>query len=240
VGYYAQNQAENLPMKSTLLECMEANCPWEMRTKVRNILGSFMFSGGDVDKKVSVLSGGERARLAMACMLLHPINLLILDEPTNHLDMLSKDILKRAVQDYDGTLIVVSHDRDFLTGLTNRVLEFRDTKLYEYLGDIQYFLEKRKVQDMREVGKRAVEVAAQKAAKVSISEDEKRNIERKIANAERKMEQLDKEVKDIEKEMGKSGFYESKNAAATLEKYNKKKTELKAAEAEWESAADMM
>jgi ATP-binding cassette, subfamily F, member 3 len=240
VGYYAQNQAENLPMKSTLLECMEANCPWEMRTKVRNILGSFMFSGSDVDKKVSVLSGGERARLAMACMLLHPINLLILDEPTNHLDMLSKDILKRAVQEYDGTLIVVSHDRDFLTGLTNRVLEFRDTKLYEYLGDIQYFLEKRKVQDMREVGKRAVEVAAQKAAKASISEDEKRNIERKIANAERKMEQLDKEVKDIEKEMGKDGFYESKNAAATLEKYNKKKAELKAAEAEWEAAAEMM
>ena len=114
IGYYAQNQSESLHTDLTLLQTMEMNSPPEMRTKLRAILGAFMFSGEDVDKKVSVLSGGERARLALACLLLRPFNLLVLDEPTNHLDMLSKEVLKQALENYDGTLIVVSHDRDFL------------------------------------------------------------------------------------------------------------------------------
>jgi ATP-binding cassette, subfamily F, member 3 len=237
IGYYAQNQAENLPMNKTLLECMEENSPWEMRTSLRSILGAFMFSGDDVGKKVSVLSGGERARLAMACLLLHPINLLILDEPTNHLDIASKEVLKKALNAYDGTMIVVSHDRDFLEGLTNRTLEFRNGKLNEYLGDVQYFLERRKLEDMRELGKRA-EVA--KAQKTVLSEDEKRNAERKIKNAENRMTQLEKECKNIEIEMGKPGFYDSKNAAQTLAKYTAKKAELQAAEAEWEAAVELV
>ena len=122
-----------------------------MRTKLRNILGAFMFSGEDVDKKVSVLSGGERARLAMASLLLKPFNLLVLDEPTNHLDIISKEVLKQALQDYDGTLIVVSHDRDFLADLTNRTIEFRDHKLHHHIGDVNAFLEKRQLDNMREV-----------------------------------------------------------------------------------------
>jgi ATP-binding cassette, subfamily F, member 3 len=111
-------------------------------------LGAFLFSGSDAEKKVSVLSGGERARLALACLLLNPFNLLVLDEPTNHLDMLSKDVLKKALLEYDGTLIVVSHDREFLQGLTEKTLEFRDRKLFEYLGDVNFFLEKRDLQKM--------------------------------------------------------------------------------------------
>lgn len=248
IGYYAQNQAENLPMNKTLLECMEMNCPWEMRTQLRNILGSFLFSGDDVDKKVSVLSGGERARLAMACLLLHPINLLILDEPTNHLDIRSKEILKKAVTDFDGTLIVVSHDRDFLTGLTDRTLEFRDKKLHEYMGDVQYFLGKRKMDDMREVGRKMLVTNAEKAEKMAekaaqkakLSEDERKNAERKAKNAENKVAQLEKELKQIEIEMGKDGFYESKNAAQTLAKYNTKKADITAAETEWEEAMALL
>ena len=134
LGYYAQNQSDTLDPKKTLLEIMEDHSPAEMRTRLRKILGSFMFGGEDVDKKVSVLSGGERARLALACMMLRPINLMVLDEPTNHLDMISKDVLKQAILDYKGTLIVVSHDRDFLKSLTNKTIEFRDKKLYEHLG----------------------------------------------------------------------------------------------------------
>ncbi|MEM9258703.1 MAG: ABC-F family ATP-binding cassette domain-containing protein, partial [Bacteroidota bacterium] len=126
VGYYAQNQSDSLDGKKTLLETMEEVSPPEMRTRLRGILGAFLFSGEDVEKKVSVLSGGERARLAMACMLLRPFSLLVLDEPTNHLDMVSKDMLKQAIMDYDGTLVVVSHDREFLAGLTDRTIEFRD------------------------------------------------------------------------------------------------------------------
>ena len=149
IGYYAQNQAENMSGSKTVLETMEDSSPPEMRTKIRSILGAFLFSGSDAEKKVSVLSGGERARLALACLLLNPFNLLVLDEPTNHLDMLSKDVLKKALLEYDGTLIVVSHDREFLQGLTEKTLEFRDRKLFEYLGDVNFFLEKRDLQNMR-------------------------------------------------------------------------------------------
>ena len=151
LGYYAQNQSESLHPKQTVLETMEAASPPELRTRLRGILGAFMFSGEDADKKVSVLSGGEKARLALACLLLKPINLLVLDEPTNHLDILTKEVLKKAVQEYDGSLIVVSHDRDFLKDLTTRTIEFRDKKLYEHIGDVNAFLEKRAMNNMREV-----------------------------------------------------------------------------------------
>jgi ATP-binding cassette subfamily F protein 3 len=131
---------------------MENESPPEMRTKLRNILGSLMFTGEDVDKKISVLSGGERGRLALALLLLHPINLLVLDEPTNHLDLKAKEVLKKAIMEYDGTLLVISHDRSFLENLTEKTIEFRDNSLSkEYLGDINYFLERRKMDTFREV-----------------------------------------------------------------------------------------
>ena len=134
---------------------MENNSPPEQRTKLRSILGSFMFKAEDVDKKVSVLSGGEKARLALAAMLLHPFNLLVLDEPTNHLDILSKDVLKKALMNYEGTLIVVSHDRDFLEKLTSTTFEFKDRNIHLHMGDINEFLEKRSVEDMRMLSKKS-------------------------------------------------------------------------------------
>ncbi len=165
LGYYAQNQSATLQPNLTLLQTMENASPPEMRTRLRKILGAFLFSGEDVDKKVSVLSGGERARLALACMLLKPFNLLVLDEPTNHLDIISKDVLKQSLMEYEGTLIVVSHDRDFLEGLTTRTIEFRDKKLYEHIGDVNAFLEKRKMDNMRQVELQKEKIQAEISAK---------------------------------------------------------------------------
>jgi ATP-binding cassette subfamily F protein 3 len=150
LGYYAQDQADKLDGDMTVFETIDDVATGEMRTRVRNLLGCFLFSGEDVDKKVKVLSGGEKSRLALAKLLLDPINLLVLDEPTNHLDLRSKAVLKEALQQYDGTLLVVSHDRDFLRGLTDRVYEFGDGKIKEFIGDIYDYLESKQVENMRE------------------------------------------------------------------------------------------
>ena len=237
LGYYAQNQAEKLPMNKTLLEIMEMNCPWEMRTQLRNILGSFMFGGSDVDKKASVLSGGERARLAMAVLLLNPINLLVLDEPTNHLDIRSKEVLKRSLMKYDGTLIVVSHDRDFLGGLTDRTIEFRDGQIYNHLGDVNAFLEKRKLEDMRTLSKRSSDNSKAKAAP---SVNEQNEIAKKVELAERKINLLEMDIKDLENKMSVTGFYESKHAEQIMQKYANKKNEHAAMMKEWEMAIEML
>jgi ATP-binding cassette subfamily F protein 3 len=237
VGYYAQNQSESLHSKLTLLETMEEASPPEMRTRLRSILGAFMFSGEDVEKKVSVLSGGERARLAMACLLLRPFNLLVLDEPTNHLDMISKDILKQAIQDYDGTLIVVSHDREFLAGLTNRTIEFRDRQLHDHIGDVNAFLEKRKLDDMR-----AVELSdksnhsGKKEAKPTLTYEERKQMLRDISNAEKKVERLEEEISKIEKLMADPSFYDKEDAVETTQKYDLKKKALEEAIEAWEDA----
>lgn len=151
IGYYAQNQDEVMDGNLTVYDTLDKIAVGDIRTRLRDILGAFLFRGEDIDKKVRVLSGGERARLAMAKMMLEPHNLLVMDEPTNHMDMRSKDILKNALQKYDGTLVLVSHDRDFLDGLVDKVYEFRDGGVKEYLGDIWYFLEKRKIENLREV-----------------------------------------------------------------------------------------
>lgn len=248
IGYYAQNQSDSLQPKQTLLKTMEDAAPPELRTKVRGILGAFMFSGEDVEKKVSVLSGGERARLAMACLLLKPINLLVLDEPTNHLDILSKEVLKKAVMEFDGTLIVVSHDRDFLKGLTTRTFEFRDKKLHEYLGDVNFFLEKRRLDDMRAVEmKSKLEANKSTAASGSASRGEelshedrkaKKKLERLVQNQERKVENLESDISKMEKEMGVEGFYQSEGAEAFLKKYNQKKKDLEEAMEAWEEATE--
>ncbi|MBI1192512.1 MAG: ATP-binding cassette domain-containing protein [Bacteroidetes bacterium] len=150
LGYYAQDQADKLNGEMTVFETIDDVATGDMRTRVRNLLGCFLFSGEDVDKKVKVLSGGEKSRLALAKLLLDPINLLVLDEPTNHLDLRSKAVLKEALQQYDGTLLVVSHDRDFLRGLTDRVYEFGDGQIKEFIGDIYDYLESKKVENMRE------------------------------------------------------------------------------------------
>ncbi len=151
IGYFAQNQAQLLNENKTVFETIDDIAIGDIRTKVKSILGAFMFGGEDSDKKVKVLSGGERSRLAMIKLLLEPVNLLILDEPTNHLDMRSKDILKDALREFDGTVIVVSHDRDFLTGLVDKVYEFGNKQVKEHLGGIQEFLERKKMQNLQEL-----------------------------------------------------------------------------------------
>jgi len=248
IAYYAQNQADALDSKATLLESMEDGCPEELRTKLRSILGSFLFSGEDAEKKVSVLSGGERARLALAKMLLRPANLLILDEPTNHLDIVSKDILKKALISYDGALIVVSHDRDFLQGLTERTIEFRDRQLYEYLGDVKYFLDKRQVDNFRDVslgkntnGNKPQAPAPQKVVTELTSEqkkerhNQKKQLQRDLHNAERKVEKIEKQIAEYELKMAASGFYESDKSAQVLKAYKKSQTDLEQAMQYWEN-----
>ena len=151
IGYFAQNQASLMDESLTVFQTIDDVTPLELKHKIKDMLGAFMFSGDDIDKKVKVLSGGERTRLAMIKLLLSPVNLLILDEPTNHLDLRTKDILKNALKEFDGTLIVVSHDRDFLTGLVHKVYEFGNKKVKEHLEDIQGFLRKKKMENLREI-----------------------------------------------------------------------------------------
>ncbi len=236
VGYYAQNQAETLDRKKTLLQTMEDHSPPEMRTKLRNILGAFLFSGEDAEKKVSVLSGGERARLALACMLLRPFNLLVLDEPTNHLDIISKEILKSALKKYDGTLILVSHDRHFLAGLTDKTIEFRDKQLFEYLGDVNYFLEKRELDSLRAVEQSAKKPKTQKPNKPlnSSHAPSHKTLTRKIESLERKISTLEKQIKQLENSMAEEGFYTKEDSGGVLEEYNAKKDELTSLYERWE------
>lgn len=237
IGYYAQNQSETLRSDLTLLETMENASPPEMRTKLRAILGAFLFSGEDVDKKVSVLSGGERARLALACMLLRPFNLLVLDEPTNHLDMLSKDVLKLALLQYDGSLIVVSHDREFLRSLTNRTIEFRDHHLFEHIGDVDAFLEKRALDNMRQVEMSAKATQSNgAAAKKELSYEDRKRLQRAVQNAEKRIEKLEEEIAAIEGQMADPVFYERSDAAKISDTYHQKKSELEEAIQEWEVA----
>lgn len=239
VGYYAQNQADALDPNMTVYETIERDCPWEMRTRLRAILGSFLFGGEDIDKKVSVLSGGERARLAMACMLLRPINLLILDEPTNHLDIISKDILKDAILKYDGTLIVVSHDRDFLTGLTDKTVEFSNQKIKTYLGDIQYFLEKRNFGDMRSVAigkndlKAATEAKNNTDKTVDANSEEQKKVQKNIQLSEKRIEKLESELKQTEEKMAST--VGTPEYDRVYENYLRLKNNLDEEMAKWES-----
>ncbi len=237
IGYYAQNQSDTLGNSLTVLETMEHASPPEMRTKLRHILGAFMFSGEDVEKKVTVLSGGERARLALACLLLKPFNLLVLDEPTNHLDMLSKDVLKQALLDYDGTLIVVSHDREFLRGLTNRTIEFRDRQLHEYIGDVDAFLQKRALDNMRQVELSSkLPAAAAPPPKRELSYEERKRLQRNVSQAEKRIEKLETEIARFEQLMAEAGFFERPDSEQHMKIYQQKKTELDEAMSEWEEA----
>ncbi|MGH1336488.1 MAG: ABC-F family ATP-binding cassette domain-containing protein [Aureispira sp.] len=246
VGYYAQNQAETLDPKLTVLETIDRVSPYDMRTKLRGILGSFLFSGEDVDKKVSVLSGGERARLALACMLLRPINLLVLDEPTNHLDIRSKEVLKDAIKRYDGTLIVVSHDRDFLEGLTDKVIEFNNKQLKLYLGDVKYFLKERALDTFREVslGKagKGQEVAAKVVEKKPKLEGKAyhqrlKQVTKDVQNAERKINRLEEDNKKLEKSMADMSIMGTPAYDELVLKYETNKTKLTETMEKWENAA---
>ena len=231
IAYFAQNQAEYLDGTKTVLDTMIDSANEKNRSKVRDILGSFLFQGEEVDKFVRVLSGGERNRLALAKMLLQPLNVLVMDEPTNHLDIKSKNVLKQALKNFDGTLVVVSHDRDFLQGLTNKVYEFKDQKIKEHLGDIDYYLNQRKVEDFRAIEKKEKTFIAKK--KKLINTDNNNSLKKKLNNIESKISRLEKEIKNIdnnllsdyEKTIAEDNFFPN---------YEKKKNELEDLMQKWE------
>ena len=204
IGYYAQNQDDLMNGDFTVFDTLDRVAVGDIRTRLRDILGAFLFRGEDIDKKVRVLSGGERARLAMARLMLEPYNLLVLDEPTNHMDMRSKDILKDAVRKYDGTVIVISHDREFLDGLVERVYEFRDGRVKEHLGGIYDFLRDRQIESMREIEQKAPVVTAEQKPKGPSGKaqyEQKREAEKQLRKAERDVEKAEQEIMALEKEI---------------------------------------
>ena len=217
IGYYAQNQEDILDKNDTVFGTLDRIAVGDIRTKLRDILAAFLFKGEDIDKKVAVLSGGERARLAMAKLILNPYNLLALDEPTNHMDIRSKDILKQALKSYDGTLIIVSHDRDFLDGLVDKLYEFRDGKVKEHLGSVSEFLEKRKIESLNELERhfRKEEPAASAPEKKAVAQQEyqsKKSVSREERRLRNRMSFLEKTIaetearmKDIEKILASPG-----------------------------------
>ncbi|WP_166963265.1 ABC-F family ATP-binding cassette domain-containing protein [Yeosuana marina] len=235
IGYFAQNQAEYLDGNKTVLNTMIDAANETNRSKVRDILGSFLFRGDEVDKYVRVLSGGERNRLALAKLLLQPLNVLIMDEPTNHLDIKSKNVLKEALIKFEGTLILVSHDRDFLQGLTNKVYEFKDHKIKEYLGDIDFYLEQRNVLNLREVEKRNVVKETPKENKQQSYEDQKKlkSLNNRLSNVEAKINQLEKEIKDIDLSL-EINYEEVTSKPNFFDDYQKKKADLQELMEKWE------
>ena len=235
IGYYAQNQQDMLDPEKTVFETLDDVAVGEMRVKVKSLLGAFLFSGETIDKKVKVLSGGEKARLSLAKMLLFPTNLLVLDEPTNHLDMLSKDILKSALLQFDGTLVVVSHDRDFLQGLTTKVYEFKKPHIKEYIGDIYDFLEAKRIKELDELNKK--QGARQESVSVSQNridyeakkkEDrEKKRVEKEIKMLEDKIDALEKELAHLDEIMANPSAYQDVQVNDDFYwAYGKKKEEL--------------
>ncbi|MEL0457327.1 ABC-F family ATP-binding cassette domain-containing protein [Flavobacteriaceae bacterium SZ-1-7] len=235
IGYFAQNQAEYLDGKKTVLDTMIDAANETNRSKVRDILGSFLFRGDEVEKYVSVLSGGERNRLALAKLMLQPFNVLIMDEPTNHLDIKSKNVLKEALKRFGGTLILVSHDRDFLQGLTNVVYEFKDHKLKEYLGDIDYYLEQRKVASLREVEKRTVQKEKPKEKKQQSYEDQKKlkSLNNKLSNVEARINELERDIKAIDLKL-EINYEEVTSKPNFFDDYQKKKADLQDCMQKWE------
>ncbi len=251
VGYYAQNQSELLDENKSIFEVVEDAADEHSRPRVRDMLGSFLFSGDTVQKKVKVLSGGERARVALCKLLLEPVNLLILDEPTNHLDMVSKDILKRALRNYDGTLIIVSHDRDFLEDLTEKVYEFKDKNIKEYLGDINDFLKEKKVQDFTQFElenkqKSKVKKSDDSANKQTFNERKQldkdiRKLSNKVGQFERAVERLEKELKELDEELANPERYkELSSQKGFFESYQDKQNELNENMSSWEESLERL
>ncbi len=249
-GYYAQNQDDLMDGEATVYDTLDKVAVGDIRTRLRDILAAFLFRGEDIDKKVKVLSGGEKARLAMARMMLEPHNLLVMDEPTNHMDMRSKDILKSALTKYDGTLVLVSHDREFLDGLVDKVYEFRDGRVYEYLGGIWYFLEKRKVDSMAEIerkgappearagsGEQARPAPSGKAGYEQKKETEKqvRRVRTAIEKCEAGIARLEQEIAGMDSRMANSAAHGiDLGDAAVFEEYNTLKRQLEVQMHEWE------
>ena len=250
IGYFAQNQEDILDKNLTVMETLENVATGDIRTKLRDILAAFLFKGDDIDKKVAVLSGGERARLGMAGLMLQPYNLLALDEPTNHMDIRSKDILKQALKQYDGTLVVVSHDRDFLDGLVDKMYEFRDGRVKEHLGSIEDFLTERKIENLQELERRfqpadskrvalAVETESQKAynARKAVSREE-RKIRNRVNFLENEIDRLEKEMKKIEEVLASPG--PDDDIMELTRSYLEHKRDLDARTEEWAELSEQL
>ena len=231
IGYFAQNQAEYLDGSKTVLQTMIDSANETNRSKVRDVLGSFLFKGDDVEKYVRVLSGGERNRLALAKLLLQPFNVLVMDEPTNHLDIKSKSVLKQALVKFDGTLILVSHDRDFLQNLTNKVYEFKSQKIKEYLGDIDYYLNQRKIEDFREIEKKDKVISLKKNKNINNSKD--RELKKRISNIESKISKLENEISVIDKDL-ENDYQKTISRNNFFSNYEKKKSDLDLLMKKWE------
>ena len=251
IGYYAQNQEDILDKKDTVYETLDKIAVGDIRTKLRDILAAFLFKGEDIDKKVAVLSGGERARLAMAKLMLNPYNLLALDEPTNHMDIRSKDILKQALKAYDGTLIVVSHDRDFLDGLVDKLYEFRDGKVKEHLGTVAEFLERRKIENLNELERhfkpaQAKTEAEQEKKTVSQQEyqakkfvsKEERRIRNRISFLEKSIAEVEAKMKEIETRLASPGPQD--DIMDLTREYLEDKRKLDSMTEEWVAAGESL
>ena len=240
IGYFAQNQAEYLDGSKTVEDTMIDAADEKTRPRVRDILGSFLFRGEEVDKYVRVLSGGERNRLALAKLMLQPFNVLVMDEPTNHLDIKSKNVLKDSLKQFEGTLIVVSHDRDFLQGLTDRVYEFKDHRIREYLGDIDYYLEQREVANLREVEKRDVvkKEARVKSTKKSYEDQKKlKSLNNRLSKVESNINKIEREIKELDVALA-TNYDETVADPAFFDNYNGKKKKLDGFMEDWEKITE--
>ncbi len=242
IGYFAQNQADLLNGELSVLETIDLVAVGDVRTKIRDILGAFMFSGEEVDKKVRVLSGGERTRLAMVKLMLEPVNFLVMDEPTNHLDMRSKEILKQALNEFTGTVLLVSHDREFLDGLVSCVYEFKDKKIIQHLGGIYDFIEKKKIDSLKELERKTQNnnqsaVANKNKSTNEISFEEQKEINKQIKRTEKQVEELEKSIADLETEIQQidEKLTKPENADGKLfDDYEKIKHKLEQTMYEWE------
>lgn len=251
VGYYAQNQSDTLDLNKTVFETIDDEAVGEIRKSVRALLGSFLFSGDDVDKKVKVLSGGEKARLAFCKLLLQPYNFLVLDEPTNHLDLASKEVLKQALQKYDGTMLVVSHDRDFLSGLTNIVYEIKPDRLKIWPGDVMDFLKEKKAETIASFErakvekKREEEVVKSKPNENSVpeltreqqkeAEKQLKKVQNQLQKIEASISQKEAELKSMEEELSKLDYTNTQQSQSVLQKYETLKQQVETLYSEWEA-----
>jgi len=250
VGYYAQNQSDTLDGNKTVFETIDDEAVGDIRKGIRNLLGAFLFGGDDIDKKVKVLSGGEKARLALCKLLLQPYNFLVMDEPTNHLDLASKEVLKQALQRYDGTLLVVSHDRDFLNGLTSTVFEIQPNRLRLWEGDVLDFLKEKKAESIRLFEKaKPAEIPQQKKIEVekmteNVSsnpkdvEKQKKKLQSQLQKFEKEIEQLEAEISEMDAIIANLDYSKQEEATETLNKYNALKSKLDEVMSGWEQAGN--
>ena len=248
MGYYAQNQAEFLNENLTVLETIENAANEDVSGRVRTVLGSFLFSNDDVSKKIKVLSGGERARVALCKLLLEPCNLLVMDEPTNHLDITSKELLKKALKNYDGSLIVVSHDREFLQGLTQKVYEFKSHNIKEYIGDIDTFLSEKDLESFKELEisqNKQKDIKQDKSERqISYSEQKKqkkklKSLKNRISKLERNIEEMDKAQKEIDLQLSDpEKFKEFSSQEGFFDQYNNDQKKKQKLELDWEGLVE--